>query len=122
MTQRVTFKAYKRRDGSFMIYLNNDRRVSVGVSPESGFGPSSKRTAGETKLIDAARMAFDDNSLPFTGSIDAHDEIKAVCGPYTLLGTDVATIGGMQVSEDGGYIVRDGRYLRCGEWFTVDDA
>lgn len=118
---RVTFKGYKRRDDTWMIYLNNDRKVSVGVSPEKGFGPSTKRTKGEDKLIDAAKQAFEENSLPFTGSIEAHDEVKAVCGPYTLLGTDVAMIGGMKVNSDGGYIVRDGRYLPCGEWFSVED-
>jgi hypothetical protein len=118
---KITFKGYKRRDDSWMIYLNNDRKVSLGVSTEKGFGPSTKRTKGEEKLIQAASRAFFDNALPFTGSIEDHDEVKAVCGPYTLLGTDVATIGGMKVPSDGGYIVRDGRYLPCGQWFSVED-
>jgi len=31
----VWAKPYRRRDGVFMIYLNNDRGVSLAISPDS---------------------------------------------------------------------------------------
>lgn len=117
---KVSFKAYLRRDGSWMIYLNNDRNVSVGIS-ENGYPPSMKQTQGQKNLINAALKTFNKNAKEFTGDIDAHNEIKAICGPYTLLATDVCNIGGMVVGSDGGYIVRNGRILRCSEWFEVED-
>lgn len=116
---KLTFKPYRRRDGSWMIYLNNDRKVSVGISSERGFGPTTKHTAGQKKLIDAAKVAFEAHAEPFTGDIAAHDEPQVACGPYTLLITDVGTIGGQQVGEDGAYIVRDGKFLRAGRWVEV---
>ena len=48
---RVTFKPYRRKDGSFMLYINNDRKVSVGVSPEKGFGLSKDITAGQRDIV-----------------------------------------------------------------------
>jgi len=114
----ITFNPYKRRDGSLMIYINRSNGVSVGVSPEKGFGPSTKLTKGQSNAIDAAKRAFADNSEPFTGDLTAHAEggfcAPVECGPYTLVGADVGEIGGMKVSSDGAYIVRDGRIARCG--------
>lgn len=118
---KITFKPYMRRDGSLMLYVNNDRKVSIGLSPEKGFAPWGKdATEGKRKLWDAAFAAFDAHAAVFTGSIDAHDEPKAVCGPFTVLITDVARIGGQSVGSDGAYIVRDGRVLRCGDWIEAE--
>lgn len=117
----ITFKPYRRRDGSLMLYINNDRGVSIGLSPEKGFSAYGKgSTEGQRKLSDAALAAFRAASKSFTGSVAAHDEPKAECGNYILLITDNATIGGMKVGSDGAYVVRDGHYLRCGEPLTVD--
>jgi len=114
----ITFKPYKRRDGSLMIYINRSNGVSVGVSPEKGFGPTTKLTKGQSNAIDAAKKAFYDHSQPFTGDLTKHTETgfcaPVECGPYTLVGTDVGDIGGMTVGADGAYIVRDGRIARCG--------
>lgn len=113
---RLVFKPYRRRDGSIMIYLNNDRGVSIGISQEHGFGALTKMTPGQRKLLDAAKGAFMQHAKPFSGDLAAHTEDKAECGPYTLAVTDVATIGGQSVGSDGAYVVRDGLILRCGEW------
>jgi hypothetical protein len=120
---KLVFKSYKRRDNSLMIYINSDRGVSVGVSAEQGFGPSTKHTAGQKKLIDAAKQAFADSAVPFTGDLAAHKEggfcAAVVCGPYTLVGTDVGNIGGHDTGADGGFIIRDGKILPCGQWIET---
>ncbi len=119
---RIGFKPYRRRDGSWMLYLNNDRGVSVGISPEKGFGLFTKLTGGQRKLIDAASGVFASSAAPFTGDLAAHGETVAECGPYTLAITDVASVGGMPVGEDGGYIIRDGAILRAGTWIEAEEA
>jgi hypothetical protein len=116
---KIVFKSYRRRDGSWMLYINNDRKVSLGVSPEKGFGPSAKLTQGQLKLRDAAMRAFFDNAEPFAGTAEAHKaagEPVAICGPYTLFVTDVARVGGVAVPADGAYVMRDGKILPCGAW------
>jgi hypothetical protein len=116
---RLVFKPYLRRDGTAMFFLNNDRKVSVGCSPGAEYCPSTKLTAGQKNLINAAVRAFADSALPFTGSVEAHAEGKSVCGRWTLLLTDVGSVGGMAVESDGAYLVRDGKILRCGEWIET---
>lgn len=115
----ITFKPYKRRDGSLMLYINRDNGVSVGLSPERGWAPYGKGiTAGQRNAMGAAKAAFEAGSQPFTGDLKKHAETgfsaPIECGPYTLVGTDVGEIGGMKVGEDGVYVIRDGRIARCG--------
>lgn len=40
---KLVFKPYLKRDGTAMIYINNDRKVSVGVSADQGFGQAKPR-------------------------------------------------------------------------------
>lgn len=118
---KVCFRPYRRRDGSLMIYINNDRKVSIGISPESGLPAFSKRTNGQNRLLNAAREALAQHGLEFTGDVNTAHAISAQCGPYLFIGTDVAQIGGQDVGSDGGYIVREGRYLQAGIWYRVED-
>lgn len=110
---KITVKPYRRRDGVVMFYLNNDRKVSVGISPEHGF-QSSKATAGEQKLWEAFCLATAEAKPIATGAdMDAHDEFKmTMWNGITFAITDIATVGGVSVGADGLYVVRDGRVMR----------
>lgn len=118
----ISFKPYARRDGSLMLYVNRSNGVSVGLSPERGFSPYGKgSTQGQRNAMDAALAAFRAHAQPFTGDLGQHTETgfcaPVQCGGYTLVGTDIATIGGMHVSGgDGAYIIRDGLILKCGTY------
>lgn len=115
----VTFKAYRRRDNSLMLYVNRSNGVSVGLSPEHSFSPYGKKTTqGQRNAMAAAISAFNSNSIPFTGDLAFHDEGELCapvdCGGFILVGTDKATIGGMSVESDGAYVIRGGRIAPCG--------
>jgi hypothetical protein len=113
---QITFKLYRRRDGSLMLYVNRSNKVSVALSPEKGYAPYGRDTTpGMRNAMDAALAVFRHYSEPFTGDLARHTENPPVqCGPYTLALTDVANIGGMAVGGDGAYVIRDHRILRCG--------
>lgn len=121
---KIKFNAYARKDGVLMLYINRSNGVSIGVSPDKGFGPAKLITKGKSNAIDAAKRAFLSNAVPFTGDLDAHDEpgycAPVQCGPYTLAGTDAATIGGMKVATDGGYVIRDGMIAPQGVWLDEE--
>ena len=116
---KITVNPYRRRDGSIMFFINNDRKVSVGISPEKGY-QSSKATAGEQKLWNAFCAATRDAEAIGTGAdMDKHDEYKfTMFNGITFAMTDVATIGGVNVGSDGLYVVRDGRVMR--RFFEVE--
>lgn len=111
-TMNISVKSYRRRDGSIMIYLNNDRGVSLGLSPEKGY-QFSKATAGEQKLWHAFCQATREAKAVATGAdMAAHDEWKmTLFNGITFAITDVATVGGARVGSDGLYIVREDRVM-----------
>jgi hypothetical protein len=123
---QIKFRSYERRDGTLMLYINRSNRVSVGVSPDHGFGLRKNMTKGKDNAADAAKKAFFAHAVPFTGDLASHDEpgfcAVVECGPYSLVGTDVGDIGGMKVDQDGGYIVRGGKICRQDEWLDEDFA
>ena len=107
-------KPYRRRDGEIMIYVNNDRKVSIGISADRGW-QSSKASAGQKKLWDAFCAATRDGEAIATGcDMAAHDEWKL--GPMyngiSFAITDIATVGGKSVGADGLYVVRDGKAMK----------
>lgn len=108
---KISLTPYQRRDGSLMLYINRSNGVSVGISPERGFSPYGKdATAGKRNAYEAAVAAIKAHGKPFTGDLAQHKE-TGFCAPVTLangwviVGTDVATIGGMAVGSDGGYLI-----------------
>lgn len=109
---KITINPYRRRDGSIMIFINNDRKVSIGISPEKGW-QSSKATAGETKLWEAFNRATREAEALATGAdISAHDEWKLeMFNGVTFAMTDVAAVGGVSTGSDGLFVVRDGRVM-----------
>lgn len=117
----ITFKSYRRKDGSFMLYVNRSNGVSVGMSPERQFTTYGKGvTDGQRNAVEAALKAFEAVSRPFTGDLSKHSEPKADCGLFVLAGTDVANIGGMDVGADGAYVIRNGRIAPCGVAFEEE--
>lgn len=130
-TMSICFRPYRRRDGSLMLYINRSNGVSVGISAERGFAPYGKgSTPGKRNAYAAAFAAIERHGRRFTGDLARHTE-GGFCAPvklangWTLVGTDVANIGGMDVGSDGAYIVTaDGLIVACGDWLPEqpDDA
>lgn len=115
---QISFKSYKRRDGSMMLYINRSNGVSIGISAERGFSPYGKdSTEGKRNAFNAAFKVIRDHGKPFTGTIENHKE-EGYCAPvklsngWVMIGTDTGNIGGMPVGEDGGYIIADGQILK----------
>lgn len=104
-------KVYRKRDGSIMLYINNDRGVSLGIS-ERVF--TSKLSNGQEKLLYSWLEAIDndENARDFNGNFDAHTEDKAHLDfDINLYITDVATVCGQSVGSDGAYITRKGKII-----------
>ena len=119
---KIKLCSYAKRNGDLMLYINRSNRVSVCVTTE-GFSPYGRRTTnGERNAYNAALQIFADSGKPFTGDLLIHEEpgfcAPVSCGDFTLVGTDVATIGGMPVDSDGGYVVSNDRILPQNVWIT----
>jgi hypothetical protein len=103
-------KAYQKRDGGIMFYINASNGVSIGIGEVV---QTSKLTKGQQNAVAEMKEAFFENAIPFTGDISAHTEkMNTLAFNYTILITDCATIGGMAVENDGAYIVREGMIAR----------
>ena len=119
---KINFNTYSKKNGELMLYINRSNKVSVGIT-EAGFSPYSRRTTqGQRNAFNAAIDVVAEHGKPFTGDLSKHDEngycAPVECGPFTIVGTDVATIGGMSVGSDGGYVICDNKILPQGEWFS----
>jgi uncharacterized protein (DUF983 family) len=102
----IWIKPYLRRDGTTMFYINNDRKVSIGISAERGF-QSSKASAGETKLWNAFCAAARAAEPIATGAdMSKHDEPSVMM--FNNIGfavTDVAMVGGVSTNADGVFVI-----------------
>lgn len=103
---QIWIKPYLRRDGTTMFYINNDRKVSIGISAEKGW-QSSKASAGEQKLWNAFCAAARDAIPVATGAdMTKHEEFSIMM--FNDIGfamTDVATVGGVATGGDGLFVV-----------------
>lgn len=107
---KFSVKAYQRRDGFVMIYVNNnENRVSVGISEDV---KTSKLTAGQRKLLteferaiikaEAVKEDFSSNSQ--TSVLNS--------GYLKLFITDNGMVDDVCVAMDGAYVATpDGRLL-----------
>jgi hypothetical protein len=127
ITMEITFRPYKRKDGSLMLYINRSNRVALGISPEKGFTPyGTGSTDGMRNAYAAACSVIKIHGKPFTGDLSKHTE-SGFCAPvplangWTLVGTDVAEIGGMKVGSDGHYLVADGLIVPIGDPLDEDE-
>lgn len=106
-----------------MIYLNNDRGVSLGLSREVGY-QSTKVTQGQKKLFqafcavvknpdtDVIALGFErekHNAVVGNGGFDISESIG-------FAWTDTAVVGGVDVFSDGLYVINGKRIL--GNKFT----
>jgi hypothetical protein len=123
---KIKINPYRRRDGALMAYINNDRKVSIGLSADRGFAPYGRdATEGQRKLWEAAIAAVQRLAVAPAAAIDmaVHTEPKADLGrPFGWLAvTDVATVGGVAVGADGAWLILpDGRIFNTGQWIDTD--
>ena len=94
---KIWIKPYLRRDGSVMFFLNNDRKVSLGLTPENGY-ESSKASAGQKKLWETfCRATRESAALAEGADMTGHSEFKmTLFNGITFAMTDTATIGGFR--------------------------
>lgn len=110
----ITFNPYRKKNGDLMIYINRSNGVSVGVS-DTGTPASRYMTKGKMNALNMGRDVFYQYAESFTGDLAEHQETKVCLGNlYTLVFTDVANVGGMDVGADGAYLVRDNKILPIG--------
>lgn len=107
---KISIRPYMRRDGSPMVYINNDRKVSIGLSEERGY-QSTKATEGQKKLWDAFWSSFSQLTPIADGAkAEMHTEWKLEISRDTFFAiTDTATVGGVNVESDGLYVVHKGQ-------------
>jgi hypothetical protein len=103
----VWAKPYRRKDGTLMFYINNDRNVSLGIADRLY---STKMSKGQKKLLDAWRGILlqkldGEDSAIFTGDIKAHKEAISPNHFGWVAATDVANVGGHSTSEDGVFLI-----------------
>lgn len=124
---RVKFNPYRRKDGSWMLYANNDRRVSVGISEDRGMpAPYGKSTTqGQRKLMEeipnavanGIRVEMDGEPI-----FSKHTEGKARLCVGDLYITDVGEIGGVSTGSDGAFLVtEDGNVIDISFWISTEE-
>jgi len=111
---RIWTKPYRKRDGEFMVYLNNDRGVSLGISQQRGY-QSSKASRGEKNLWEAFCEATKSSTPVATGAAMSkhHEEFFLTFNDIAFAITDVATVGGVPTGSDGLFVVRDGNVFNA---------
>ena len=125
---QTTFKHYARRDGSVMLYINRSNGGSIGISADRDFSPYGKgSTQGMRNVYDAACRVIKIFGRPFTGDLSKHTETGfsapvLLANGWTIVGTDVANIGGMDVGEDGGFLIANGLIVKMGRPLDENEA
>lgn len=87
-----------------MIFINNDRGVSIG---DSGRIYTSKLTGGQQKIWD--RLAYFWKNAESIEVAEKPDGAVAELETGTLYITDTSTVGNVKVGTDGAYLYRGGR-------------
>lgn len=116
----IKINPYLKRNGELMLFINNDRGVSIG---DSGRIFTSKLTNGQNKLLDKLSDFFDAAEYVYEGQLDfdSHKEKKALCDIGHLFLTDTATVAGINVGSDGVYLYRKNRLYNLNQSVEVED-
>ncbi|MDR1564875.1 MAG: hypothetical protein LBS74_07965 [Oscillospiraceae bacterium] len=110
MNQITIAKAWTNRNGELMFYINASNGVSFGVG-KTVF--TSKMTKGQNNAVSEMRTEFESLAEDFSGKFENHTEAKAqLAFGYQLFITDTATVCGINVGEDGAYLVRNGKIAK----------
>lgn len=117
---KITFKPYRRRDGSLMLIVSGDNGCSVGFD-ETPFA-TDRLSPGQEQVHQAAEAVFSKCSAPFPGDVRRHRGESAICHPYVLAFAESGSVAGVPVESDGSYLVRDSRLLRSGVYEAPSSA
>jgi hypothetical protein len=110
-----------------MCYLNNDRKVSIGVT-DTEPARYSKRyplSGGQVKLLDAIPEALrlaPEHPMQEEGLIDPslHTEDKILTPYGWVYITDIAAIGGRSTGSEGAFLVTwDNKVINIDTWLEV---
>ena len=63
---KIAFKKYQKKNGDFMLYINNNRNCSIGTSEEKGIGGQYyKKTKGEGNLVKSLHKVLENAGEKF---------------------------------------------------------
>jgi hypothetical protein len=106
----LTINPYKKKNGEFIIYLNDhERKVSLGIGERVY---TTKLTKGQKNLLNRYDEALQNyekiqTDIPTEKIYDEHTEYKINLEFDTkLLITDIATVGTLKTDTDGAYIIK----------------
>jgi hypothetical protein len=106
----LTINPYKKKNGEFMIYLNDhERKVSLGIGERVY---TTKLTKGQKNLLNRYDEALHNyeiiqTDISFEKIYDDHMEYKINLAFDTkLLITNIATVGTIKTGTDGAYIIK----------------
>lgn len=101
---KIWVKPYIKRNGEMMVYLNNDRKVSLGIC---GDYKSSKATVGQKNLWEAfCNAVVTSEPIAIGADMSAHNEWKmTLFNEISFAITDIGSIGGVSTGSDGFFIV-----------------
>lgn len=101
--QKFTIRAYKRKDGFVMLYLNeNEKKVSLGIAEDV---KTSKMTAAQKKLFATfERAIFHANAIATNFKSDSQTSILD-SGRMKFFAVDNGKIDDLSLESDGGYIL-----------------
>jgi hypothetical protein len=99
------------------LYINRNR-AEIEISETRGFNPEQATPSERIAMNEA--LALMAKAPIFTGDLSRHAEggycaVIELADDWVLAGTDIANVGGMQLSSDGFYVIRKGRIALCGE-------
>ena len=127
MSISMKMNTWRRKAGSVMIYVNNTRHVSIGITPESGI--DEPKTDDHKKVIESFIRAIRQSPGLELNGCPQFSEHTEECWHMDELGdlyiTDTATIGGVRTGSDGAFLVitnpevSETKVLDLSEWLRV---
>lgn len=124
---KIKLNVYRKKNGSLMLFANNDRKVSVGIGENGVQAAYGKNTTdGQRKLISALGEALrsidaQGGAIEAIPDFDEHREDKARLGTFgDLYITDVSNVGGVATGGDGAFLAKNGKVYNLSVWAEVD--
>lgn len=118
---KIKLNVYKKKNGEYMIYANNDRGVSLGIGETfpSLYG-KFKATQGQIKIADALSNYFKNaKAIEIKAPLKTHEELFFDNALGRVYLTDTATVCGISVKSDGAYLMRDEKLYDLSQWVAV---
>lgn len=108
----IWLRPYRRKTDKWMVYINDDRQCSVGISENIYW---EKLDSNQRNMLQLwLNFLVENETVPFTGSFQTHleEKIHLALG-IDLYMTETCCVGGQKVAANGCYLVRYGKLFRA---------